>query len=430
MLWHGVMSILRTHQPVLMACRTVTLFNHNQRRMAATLLSKIRGLEYVERGLIRFRTIDKYLCEHIVRMNNCSVRHCGACKSSFFKQSGKRFISVGSLVPKVCKDGHARLPNCEVLLNWERSPKKVGPNLTQMEKDGLCDICKGNVVRALCGKRERYLSCAETLGSVMVDEIQSIEPEKVQALYNLTEAGNAHREFYCFCDERQCLRTKSLESDAEIGGKWRVKTPVAGTGKRFNSIWITMNRPYRQFGDMSGVLAEVAHEFQTLSDMKYGENETEQRPYQLNLLNVFSVEHAGAEEITENIFRVIKQLQQSGEKRITVVCEKPETVRRLLCFPQNPSWLSTYTIKENFKQEQKLRNNFEETEDHIGLTTIELVQGWDLENVILVVENDKMQNPNEVESVTTGITRAKRQLRVIDLSPSSWVYNTLKRFNQ
>ena len=429
MLWHGVMSILRMHQPVLMACRTVTLFNHNQRRMAATLLSKISGLEYVERDLIQFRTIDKYLCEHIDRLNSCRIRHCGMCKRRFFQKYSKA-ISAESLVPKACKEGAARLPNCSVLLNWENAPDSIDQNLTKEEKDALCDNCKEDAVKALCDKNEMYLSGAEVLGAVMVDEIQSVEPEKVQALYNLTEAGNSHREFYCFCDERQSLKAKSLESDVETGGKWRVKTPSAGPGKRFNQTWITMQKPYRQIGDMSGVLNEVAHEFQKLLDAKYGKNETEQRPYQLNLVNVFSVERSATEGLKESIYRVIKQLQQSGEKRITVICEKPEIVRKLLCVPHNPSWLSTHAIVENFKEEQKLRSNFDESEDHIGLTTIELAQGWDLENVILIVDNDKTQNPHELESVTTGITRAKRQLRIIDTSPSGWVYDILKKFNQ
>jgi hypothetical protein len=92
-------------------------------------------------------------------------------------------------------------------------------------------------------------------------------------------------------------------------------------------------------------------------------------------------------------------------------------------------WRSTHTKDGLFVEEQALRNSFEETEDCIGLTTIELAQGWDLENVILIITRDKSKSNNEIESVTTGITRAKCQLRIIDASPSGWVYEQLKRFN-
>ena len=64
-----------------------------------------------------------------------------------------------------------------------------------------------------------------------------------------------------------------------------------------------------------------------------------------------------------------------------------------------------------------------------GLTTIDLAQGWDLESVILIVTQDNVQSTNTAESVLTGITRAQQQLRVIDASPSGWVYEQLKKFN-
>ena len=80
-------------------------------------------------------------------------------------------------------------------------------------------------------------------------------------------------------------------------------------------------------------------------------------------------------------------------------------------------------------EEQKLRNDFEETENHVGLTTIQLAQGWDLDCVILVITQNKDVNAHQVESVLTGITRAKKQLRIIDASSTHWVYEHLKRFN-
>lgn len=79
MLWHGVLAILRTRMPVLMACKTVTLFNHNKRRMAATLLKERPGLEYVDRNLICFRTVDDVLCKHTQNtIDDCEIKNVAA----------------------------------------------------------------------------------------------------------------------------------------------------------------------------------------------------------------------------------------------------------------------------------------------------------------------------------------------------------------
>ncbi len=430
MLWHGVVSILRTHQPVLMACRTVTLFNHNQRRMAATMLSTINGLEYVERDLILFQTIDKYLCGHISGLGKCGIRNCGECKRRFFKSYNRNpNLPLDSSIPKTCKDGAPSLPNCEVLMNWEDSPENVGRNLAEKEKELLCANCKKESIKALCNKKAEYISGVDNIGAVMVDEIQSIEPDKVQALYNLTESGNPNREFYCFCDERQCLKTESLESDANANGKMRVRTPSTGGERRFNSKWITMTRPYRQMGDMSGMLTEISLRLQKLLNSKYGDNECESRVFQPELANVFSVEQCDNNLLMEAVDRNIIRLCGLGEKRITVICEKPQTVRKLLQVECNHPWRSTHAVKESFRKEQLLRSNFEESEDHVGLTTIDLAQGWDLESVILIVENDKVSNPHEIESIITGATRARRQLRIVDISSTHWVYELLKGYN-
>ena len=380
MLWHGVMSILRMHQTVLMACKTVTLFNHNRRRMAATLLAKINDLEYVERKLLQFKTIDKYLCESFLSSGKCFVRNSNE------------------------------------------------QNLSDEDKKRLCKECKTRHIQELI--EDRDVPAYERLGAVMVDEIQSVEPNMVQALYNLTEKANPNREFYAFCDERQSLESGAVEKDVDVG-KFRVKTPRAGSGKRFNSTWISFNKPYRQIGEFSGTLEEVAAAFQHLGERKYGEDETERRPFQPGIVNVFSVESiCDRALIYPAVNSKIEFLKNNGESRITVVCDNPEIAYQLFELgKENNNWLSTHRRGAPFCEEQQRRDDFEETEDHIGLTTIQLAQGWDLECVILIVTQDKDANEHVIESVLTGITRAKRQLRIIDTSPAHWVYEMLKGYN-
>lgn len=380
MLWHGVMSILRMHLPVLMACRTVTLFNHNRRRMAATLLAKINGLEYVERRLIQFKTIDKYLCDSFLWDGKCFVRN------------------------------------------------SKEQNLSDEDKKQLCRGCKACHIKELIENRD--VPAYERLGAVMVDEIQSVEPNMVQALYNLTEKANPNREFYAFCDERQCLESGAVEKDVDVG-KFRVKTPKTRSAKRFNPHWISFNKPYRQLGEFSGTLEEVASAFQRLVEQKYGKDETERQLFQPGIVNVFSVESVdNCSLIYPAVKSKIEFLKNNGESRITVICDIPGIACQLFELgKESNNWLSTHRQGATFSEEQRRRDDFEETEDHIGLTTIKLAQGWDFECVILVVTQDACANEHVVESVLTGITRAKRQLRIIDVSPSHWVYNLLKKYN-
>ena len=402
MLWHGIMAIKRTHLPVLMACKTVTLFNHNQRRMAATILAQVPGLEYVDRGLIRFSTIDKFLCDILKESRRCELSNYG------YMHRGQTF-------------DHDR------------------------EAERICASCKANAISGFVEGTIRAQPEDGGFGAVMVDEIQSIEPDKVQALYNLTEAENPNREFYVFCDERQSLESDALEVDEQIK-KFRVKTPKGKGGKRFRGDWKSLTKPYRQIGEFSGTLDEVTATFQKLCDEKYGDDETERRLYQPGIVKVFSVERfprkrfKPGEKIPWDVFTEqpvlasavvakIEMLKSAGEPRITVVCDKAVAVYSLLSAECRLGWLSTHKQGASFKEEQRLRNEFEETEDHVGLTTIELAQGWDFENVILIVTQDRNDDEHVVESVLTGITRAKRQLHIIDDSSSGWVYELLKKYN-
>lgn len=430
MLWHGVMSILRTHQPVLVACKTVTLFSHNQRRMAATILAQVPGLNYVERNLIQFKTIDKYLCEYNIDMNSCEISFCGWCRRRFNRELERNNkLDLDRIVPVACRTGLAKLPECVLLEKYTRNQHTLVPDLVASEKDLLCKSCKKKLVDALCRKDGAVLSKAESFGAVMVDEIQSVEPNLVQALYNLTEEGNPHREFYAFCDERQCLETEAVEIDNRVK-KLRVKTPKGGDGRQFRGDWFGLSKPYRQLGELSGVLSEVTKTFQKFTDVKYGNDETEYPPYN-GLTGAFSVlmTQNCPNSLCGEVLKAVNHLKGIGEKRITIVCDSVLTVYSLLKNANVQNWLSTHKPGATFLEEQKLRNDFEETEDHIGLTTIQLVQGWDLECVILIVTQDKGANEHTVESVLTGITRAKQQLRLIDASPTHWVYDLLKRYN-
>ena len=71
--------------------------------------------------------------------------------------------------------------------------------------------------------------------------------------------------------------------------------------------------------------------------------------------------------------------------------------------------------------------SFRETPGEVQLTTVTLAQGWDFANVIYVCTSDMLGgNRNVLENVLTGATRATSFMRILDRSPSGWLYETLK----
>ena len=69
----------------------------------------------------------------------------------------------------------------------------------------------------------------------------------------------------------------------------------------------------------------------------------------------------------------------------------------------------------------KMRQDFQEEEGVIHLTTIDCAQGRTFENVIFIVTRDA--NPGSMEEAFTGFTRASKHLQVVDVSNSGWVSN-------
>lgn len=402
MMWHAVMAVLRIHLPVLLVCRTVTLFNRNKRRIAATLKQEIPELEYVDSDLVQFMTLDKVLCQHQWGCS-CLWKRCAHCKGCGHKPS---FI---------CSD--------------YRGIGGDGRQLDNREKSECCDACRDENIDKLSRKRTQYAAGSTVYGAVMIDEVQSVSPSLVQAVVNLTYGGNPARECYVFCDERQCLNPEAVEIDPEKG-KLRVKVPDRGAGY---GRWVDLNKPYRTSSDFTGRLADVAARLQALTAEKYGAVELAkhiaQRQMTLSSQAVFSVRRSAGllmSEVQAEIFA----LKELGADSVTVVCDDADDVRLLLRCPEAKEWRSTHLPAKSHVEEQRLRMSFREDAGGVQLTTVALAQGWDFGSVVYVCKVEGGDGDrNVLENVLTGATRATSRMRILDRSPSGWLYETLKELN-
>ena len=74
--------------------------------------------------------------------------------------------------------------------------------------------------------------------------------------------------------------------------------------------------------------------------------------------------------------------------------------------------------------------SFREDAGGVQLTTVALAQGWDFGSGVYVCKVEGGDGDrNVLENVLTGATRATSRMRILDRSPSGWLYETLKELN-
>ena len=416
MMWHAIMAIRRTHLPVLIVCKTVTLFNRNAKRMAATLLREIPELTDVDSRLIKFKTLDKVLCEHMKERETCMwFNICSRCEGCNHEPVfGK------------CADFRSYLEyrQCEN----ENYSGKAWREMCEEEKRRCCEVCRRESLKRLVRKGSKFATESEKLSAVLIDEVQSVEPALVQAVVNLTHGGNPMRECYVFCDERQSLNPQAVEIDPEKG-KLRVKVPDHGAGY---GNWIDLNIPYRASNDFSGRLVDVAAKLQALTIQKYGAVELARivgdGQMSLSSSAVFSIQRSEG-NLFDELSKGIKMIRACGRDTITIICDNPDDVRQLLNRTETREWITTHMKIQSHNAEQQLRVSFKEVDGRIHLTTVTLAQGWDFQNVIFVCCSERDAEKNVLEIVLTGATRATVSMHIIDRSKSGWLYDELKDFN-
>ena len=146
--------------------------------------------------------------------------------------------------------------------------------------------------------------------------------------------------------------------------------------------------------------------------------------------SVFSIKRSSGDLISETL-KEIECVRSNGKQTITVICDNPEDVRKLLSEEDKTrDWVTTHVRHEDHEQEQSLRKSFKELIGCIHLTTVTLAQGWDFENVIFICTTENDGQKNTLENVLTGATRAKNSMWILDRTASGWLYDTLKDLSQ
>lgn len=381
MLWRGVYSLLRTHLPVLLLCKTNTLVVHHERLLAATLLSSNRDADRAKREMIKFDTVDHFLCEQ------CRIR-------------------------KGCK--------------------LVGQQHSSSEMDRLCNDCRTEAMRDILSSSSAWKSHVQ-YGAVLIDEAQIIEPDQIEAVYRLTRRSNPYREFYMFCDEEQSIKSLHdvLETDNE-SKKMVVKAPAVGFGR-----FVTLNEHFRVLNmDLLKIYKFVQNEMRDKYDINALAMQGISQSFQplLSVAAPFEIFKSENEVYNYLNDRVLPDLRANGGNGETLVLVDDESMvrafrKKISASGKDAEWVSTHLSESNFTAERQLRRVFFKNRDRVHLTTIDCAQGQTFDNVILILRRLSLDKTGVMEELFTGMTRARRMLRIIDGTEMHTVYELLKHFN-
>lgn len=137
-------------------------------------------------------------------------------------------------------------------------------------------------------------------------------------------------------------------------------------------------------------------------------------------------EHAGFRRIFDKII----QLKESmGADTLLVICDDVSLLREwYVMLSTNENWVLTHRANEEERKEQRrMRLAFGEHKGKCHLTSVDCIQGQTFENVIYICTRGQPSVGAGLEEVFTGLTRARRMLRILDYSADAWLTHILRK---
>jgi hypothetical protein len=375
MLWRAIEVFKRTHLPILLLCKTNSLIAHHEKVLHATLKSDL-DLVCLERTKFDLDTVDGYLCKQTQCNGECKIK---------------------------------------------------GKKSSSMEMNVLCDECR--IARNQKIKSGEWQS-SRKYGAVLLDEAQIIESDSVKMVFELTGQAYPYRDFYMFCDEEQAMRGAKdiLASDSETK-KMIVKAPDKGFGR-----FVTLKAHYRA---LNGDLLNVFKAIQGMLSAKYDAKELGMELPVENMQPSLAIHVAFAVVYKEDVDlgdweRWIKPDLDGNTDGGDVLLMIDDEVKVRQFYKEIKSkgteeekkWVVTHKEVKNREEEKNLRRSFYKDRDKVHLSTVDCAQGQTFDNVVLVVTHS-----GNMEELFSGMTRARKTLRIIDASPNRWVYGMLKIYN-
>lgn len=437
MLWRALRVVQRKHLPVLVLCRTVSLISYNFKRLAASFFEENADVQTLDRSLFRFETIDRFLCDYQRNSGEgCPLRRCGECM-----RGCKRLkVLEYKLSADATAEDRARNEEIRACFNCEQCRRRsevkcvceslgckgltkdqlAGRWLGAEIKSRECTKCKASLTQRLRRRGGQNAGC-ELFGAVLVDEAQIVDPGMVRSVYNLTAVGNLWREFYLFCDAQQAFRGDTLEQDTETN-RWVVKVPDTGFGH-----FVTLQENHRMKERPLVEACRIIQAHLKGKDEELTFFDLPDAPVEAGGTSAFAIRAVNGEVDFDFIRKEVAHLRSAcGATAVTVICEQERMVRALAEGALAEKWITTHLPIQSYAAEKKLREEFYEHSGCNHLTSVDQAQGQTFETVVFILSSQRQQlDAGSLEQAFTALSRSGRILRVLDASPSHWLYKLL-----
>ena len=251
---------------------------------------------------------------------------------------------------------------------------------------------------------------------VLIDETQDYLQEWINIIVKYFTHDDT--EFIVFGDEKQNIYDRQLDENKEI-----IVKSIRG---RWNN---SMNKSYR----LTNRIANLAIKFQNqIFKQKYNNDDIismSSIDFQTRVLQY----HYFTSYNSDNLFNVIYDVLDKNKihsSDVGILSSKIELLRDIDYSIRNSKHENTNLGFESKEEFEKYGNNKSKIEDirrirkfhfymksgTVKLSTVHSFKGWEIDTLFLIIDKDKSFNISTAELIYTGITRARRNLIIINLA--------------
>lgn len=270
-------------------------------------------------------------------------------------------------------------------------------DVEKSQNDNYCDTCNKRTLS--------NLHVDENYVAVLIDEVQNIPYDYLDALKKAFRLKNPRTQFWLFGDEQQLTRDYGRR---EVDNKTVLNVPVA------RNCWITLKKSHRF--RQAPEIKKIFDAFQLQFLQKYDVNELHMETFEetSNYFPSFApirYKKLSWEDLESRLKEMVSQKIHTSDK-VFLICAEKEKLLKINHFLKKLK--IDFQTTHDEQDEQAAKRKFTENNVKISTTTVASSQGLNIENLIFILSG----NPTP-ETVSIAITRASSSLHVLDLEHKS-----------
>lgn len=273
-------------------------------------------------------------------------------------------------------------------------------------------------------KEHKLQTFPQKFKTILVDEVQDFKDIYTQNINNMIDNNG---ELVYFGDEKQNIYKRTMD---DINKKPKI-TGIKGR-------WYTLTKSYRTNNQITSIANNFQKEFLSQKYTYEAINSFKLDAATNSILKYYSLsEYCSEEQLNESIFNIIKKFLNIPNDEICIIAPSCNNLRYIDKSYRDFTHLKTTTTFEDLdtyldlkrkypsdilrKVSDRIQKPYKEAfniySNNIKLSTIYSIKGLEANTVIVLIENLSKTNENSIEElIYTAITRARKNLIIIDIS--------------